>query len=294
MSRFAAVFLAACLGFFLPTHASEKKRSLELEELAAVTENLPHAVRAGMLVRKYYSIYPRMDFKSYDSESLRIRFDSANVVAFYSHDAAISSEIEAMYRILLESGMSNSDDRDAAIGAQIISRRFDMVNQISGLSSTDRAFRIPNIESKDLSELDRWQILSLRGEVLRREAFEIEKGDFVVIISSPLCAFSRAASSFIQGDEMMSHFFSRQGIWLMPPMRRLYLDRVVSWNKSHPDQEMVWAYKASNWPIIDNWSTPVFYFIRKGVVVEKITGWPKNGANAPVLRSAIQRFAAPH
>lgn len=294
MSRLAVALHILYLVFFLPAHAVEKNHSLEFEEFAAATENLPHAARAGMLVRKYYSIYPKLDFGNYGAEALRARFDTANVVAFYSHDESISSEIEEMYQILSKLGISNSEDRDAAIGAQIISRRFDRVGKISRLGLTGKAFEIPQIDPNGVSDLDRWQILSIKGEILRREVIGVDKGDFVIVVASPLCAFSRAASKAIQNDVMMSRFFSRQGIWLMPPMRRLYLDRVASWNVSNQDQEMVWAYKASNWPVIDNWSTPVFYFIRNGAVVEKITGWPKNGGNIPALRSAIRRFTAQH
>jgi len=78
----------------------------------------------------------------------------------------------------------------------------------------------------------------------------------------------------------------------VPPMRQLHVDRVALWNKLHPTQVMALAYKTKNWPIIDDWSTPIFYFVRNGIVVDKVVGWPKDGRNTPLLRAAISRFGA--
>lgn len=292
MKNKATILLAIFMWFSLATKATEISRRQELESLASVTENLPQSVRAGMIVGKYRSFYPKIEFASYGAIELRVRFDAADVAEFYSHDEVIAAELLAMYKILFNKGLATSDDHDAVIGAQVLSRSFESIADIPSISSVQGALAVPVIESKVMSEEEKWQILTVDSRGLTREVREIEGGDAVVIVSSPLCGFSKAASDAIEHDAALTEFFTKYGLWLVPPMRQLHVDRVALWNKLHPTQVMALAYKTKNWPIIDDWSTPIFYFVRNGIVVDKVVGWPKDGRNTPLLRAAISRFGA--
>lgn len=42
------------------------------------------------------------------------------------------------------------------------------------------------------------------------------------------------------------------------------------------------AYRQAEWGIVDNWDTPVFYFIRDGKLFGKITGWSLDSTRGPM------------
>jgi hypothetical protein len=48
---------------------------------------------------------------------------------------------------------------------------------------------------------------------------------------------------------------------------------------------MEFAYKREEWPMIERWETPVFYFFRDGRVVGKVIGWPVAGRKNEIRRS---------
>lgn len=291
MKKTAPILISILMGISAATAAAaEISHRQEIEDLASVTDNLPEAVRAGMIVGRYRFFYPTGEITSSGVDVLRARFDAADVAVFYSHDDEIASELLAMYKVLFNESLATPADRDIVAGAQILTRSFENIADIPDTSSAHGAFDVPVIESKVAHKEDQWQVLEINNRGLTREARKVDKEDVVVIISSPLCGFSKAASDAIEKDDTLSAFFSKYGLWLVPPMRRLHVNRIASWNELHPTQMMALAYKTKNWPIIDDWSTPVFYFVSNGIVVDKVVGWPKDGRNIPLLRAAISRF----
>ena len=289
MKRIA--FAAALIFTALSSSAiSQDDRGPEIEQLAEITRNLSRTTRAGMIAQRYHSLYPKKDLNLFSKEELRARFDSANIAVFYSHDQKIAGEMISLYNTLHAKGAEKPEDLFTVAGAQIISRNFDRFDEISGSESLPKEFHIPAIEDHISNESIKWQILSPFPNKLVRENFPIDKGAYVIIVSNPLCGFSIAASKAIQSDGDLSNFLSKHGLWRVPPARRLYNNEAVAWNASHPSQKMVLAYKNESWPIIDDWSTPIFYFIKNGAVVDKVTGWPKNGQNLNQLHGAIDRF----
>jgi hypothetical protein len=55
------------------------------------------------------------------------------------------------------------------------------------------------------------------------------------------------------------------------------------WNHEHPAMQHTIAYRNDEWPMIDWWGTPTFYFIKDGAVIAKFVGWPKEGRRAELL-----------
>jgi len=50
---------------------------------------------------------------------------------------------------------------------------------------------------------------------------------------------------------------------------------------------MVLAYDYHEWPMIDRWYTPVFYFLRNGRLVSEVIGWPRAGRKTEIV-AALQ------
>ncbi|HTX59458.1 MAG TPA: hypothetical protein VMH02_07220, partial [Verrucomicrobiae bacterium] len=63
---------------------------------------------------------------------------------------------------------------------------------------------------------------------------------------------------------------------------------VAAWNRRHPREPMTFAYAESEWPAIDRWELPVFYFFRDGKLAAEVVGWPRGGRKPQILRALQQ------
>ena len=43
------------------------------------------------------------------------------------------------------------------------------------------------------------------------------------------------------------------------------------------------ADQRADWPALDSWGTPTFYFFQRGALVSKVRGWPRAGRRAELL-----------
>jgi hypothetical protein len=123
---------------------------------------------------------------------------------------------------------------------------------------------------------------------LARLPVEPKNANFVVVVAHPLCHFSQNAISAIAADPELSAGL-KQAIWLAPPDGNLRLDVFRNWNRIHPLQRMAIAYTKTEWPSIDSWETPTFYFFRKGELVGKVAGWPVSG-HSQELREQLRKL----
>ena len=109
----------------------------------------------------------------------------------------------------------------------------------------------------------------------------------MVVISHPLCHFSRNAMAAIEADPALSKAMARS-LWLAPVDRKLNLEVIRQWNGEHPEHPMVIAFDRAEWPDFDSWSTPMFYFLRDGKLVSVVEGWPSEGNKEALLKAAEQ------
>jgi hypothetical protein len=105
----------------------------------------------------------------------------------------------------------------------------------------------------------------------------------VVVVSSPLCHFCKDAMRDIQADPQLRELFRAHAKWLAPQDGRFNLKIIQKWNREHPGQEITVAFRREEWPLIDYWGTPTFYFLEKGALKAKVQGWPKGGRRAELL-----------
>jgi hypothetical protein len=122
---------------------------------------------------------------------------------------------------------------------------------------------------------------------LRRNV-DLQRPAQVVIVSHPLCHFSQAAVQDIQADPVLDKVFREHAKWLVPQDAHLYFDIMQRWNREHPGREVTMTVRREEWPMIDSWSTPTFYFLENGVVSAKVEGWPKGGRR-PELLAALRQ-----
>lgn len=123
------------------------------------------------------------------------------------------------------------------------------------------------------------------GSKLERRSVDLRSGRRIVVVSSPLCHFSRRAIRSIENDAALRALFHEHAVWLVPPDQSTPFQTIAKWNRVHPQESMAVAYRREEWPMVDRWETPVFYFFRGGRVVGKVIGWPVAGRKAEIRRS---------
>jgi len=50
---------------------------------------------------------------------------------------------------------------------------------------------------------------------------------------------------------------------------------LIRWNREHPLTAIASAYRENEWPLIDTWEMPTFYFLKAGVLQAKVVGWQR-------------------
>lgn len=126
-------------------------------------------------------------------------------------------------------------------------------------------------------------VVSPDGQELFRRSVDLSGPAQIVVVAHPRCHFSRNAMLAIEADPILSGAFQGVAKWVTPPDFRFEIDAVRRWNEEHPATNLTLAYKIDEWPELDGWGTPTFYFFRNGSLETKVTGWPKGGRRDELL-----------
>lgn len=113
------------------------------------------------------------------------------------------------------------------------------------------------------------------GSVLVRQSIDLSSNK-VVIIGHPHCHFSRNAMADIADDPELADSLQSNAVWLAETFASLTDGAIVEWNRAHPAQKFRYVASESDWPEINYWGTPSFYFFKNGRLVKKVIGWPND------------------
>jgi hypothetical protein len=123
---------------------------------------------------------------------------------------------------------------------------------------------------------------------LVRRSVDVHLPAQVIAVTSPMCHFSQDAMHAIERDPVLDRVLGTHTIWLAPQDVPLDVKRFETWNRDHPGKAATWAFRRDEWPMIDAWGTPTFYFLQHGQVRAKVIGWPREGRRAELLAAAKQ------
>jgi hypothetical protein len=118
-----------------------------------------------------------------------------------------------------------------------------------------------------------WQ-LAANGSSLESHTFQMDRDAAVVVVASPWCSFSNAASIAIANDSELSMLMAQHSTWVLAQMSVPDFEDIRKWNETFPGRPLQMVDRNADWPDINLWETPVFYFYRDGGIVSTVTGWP--------------------
>lgn len=130
-------------------------------------------------------------------------------------------------------------------------------NDITILADSDARLFIDYKESK--------KEFSIKDLVLNNKSL-------IVVVSHPFCHFSQDARDFIANSELLKKTFEENALWLIPPNGKLDISSVTQ-DPHSKDFPFKFVYDQDQWPEIDYWGTPTFYFYKDGELKYKVVGW---------------------
>lgn len=269
---------------FTQFHQAVKKASLK-----------PEPEQSRFVARRYFQLFsnsfsPKSIARTSDKD-LSFLVRAAELAEAYSFSHSDLGQLKLALNELERRGVATDDDRLSLYKALVSLREFSEARKLIREHPTIKAEPIPSVVS-DISEgtvgATFYTVAEERLEIRRRPA-KVATGTHLIIVSHPLCGFSRAAMETFVADPLLSTPIKRYAIWLAPVDRAIYFDEVQKWNRSHPETQVVIAHSRTEWPFITEWATPNFYLVRDGKLIGHMTGWPKDGSSRDELIALLRK-----
>lgn len=202
---------------------------------------------------------------------------AAGVLGFFSDTRSDLEWIERPLRELERRGSASEDDRLVYFRALVGLRLFDTARAYRDAHGLREAEPIPDITSAMTGVSEGpivYEAAPDTATLVRRRA-RIDAGVHLVVVSLPLCGFSRSAMETLSDDPVLGSFIRERTTWLAPVARRLDFDALQAWNRAHPATPVVLAERREDWSFIKAWSTPTFHVLKDGQLIGSFEGWPR-------------------
>lgn len=209
------------------------------------------------------------------NEDVEDFFEISMTLSFYSHSPRHTHEMRRAYdemaRRKLATKRMGQRMRDHYVASRMIKEasEFTRSHPDLGLES------LPEFKSSGPAlQAPRLWRLSPDGKVMSEEHFQLGDAPRVVVVSSPWCSFSQAASTAIARDGQLSELMRRGSTWILGQSMIPNFKDIQKWNESFPGRPMLVVDRNAEWPWIPGWDSPGFYFMKDGRVVTEVIGWP--------------------
>lgn len=274
--------------------AAMEQRFAELSRIEGVARNLPERQRIAVIGTGYDRMVAHLrkhdDLGRVKDDDLETLYRAARLAAFYTHDQRHVRDMASFLNALQERGLASKTDYGKMYEVFIGSRMLTEARALARQHPMSELEVLPELhEAVDIvpGQPTEWIVNPNHRELLRRNA-DLHLPVQVVVVAHPLCHFSRAAVHDIEADPVLGEIFQKYAKWLAPQGSRIDFDVVQQWNRQHPGEEVTLAFQRDEWPMIDSWATPTFYFLKDGAMVAKVEGWPKAGRRAELLAALRQ------
>jgi hypothetical protein len=257
------------------------RRNVVLHEVAtrAVASKINDRYRA--LISPYQTTAAVAKLRN---EDLALLFQSAYVTFFYTVSPGPLDDMQLDLAEIHRRGIAHTGE-DAKVYASLIEiRYFAQAQAFAKLYPRALTEAVPVVADDRTRQGPTALLVEAGGSKLVRRSVDFRNRQ-IVVVSSPLCHFSQRAIRSIESDADLRPLFHDHAVWVVPPDQSTPFTTVAQWNRLHPHESMAVAYRREEWPMIDLWETPVFYFLRDGRVVSKVVGWPIAGRKAEIRRS---------
>jgi len=290
----ASIPLAACASSrtsaSIPLLAERYDSLLKTEKSTESLSTRNRTVQISHAYDELFSLLPdQRDVKGLTDSDLTLLFDASSRSEFYTAKPSYARNMLLLFGEMEARGIATRESFIDMQSALVESRMLAEARQFSKSHPSAGLVLLPEFRDGD-NFLDRgpteWKV-SQESPLLTRENIVMSSPAQVIVIGSPLCHFSQNAIHDLSHDAELMSALTDHVQWLAPPDGSINFDVFQNWNREHPEAPMDIAYRREEWPMIDSWNTPTFYFFKRGKLVAEVAGWPKEG-NRNELRRALR------
>ena len=214
-------------------------------------------------------------FANLGDDDVRDFYDASRMAAYYSYAPSAALQMRRAWDELDRRHVAPPGAADEIVETYVAARLFADADAFYRAHRS--AVRVPPPAFVDLSgRTASMTLLDVAdgGAMVRRREFSRRDGAKVVVIGSPWCPYSRAATEAIESDAGLAPLMAAHATWVIPQQIVRDVRSVAQWNLAHPAAAMALMFRHSEWPFVRSTATPAFYFFRDGRLVSSFSGWP--------------------
>lgn len=236
------------------------------------------------LFAQFKSNLEGIKWKNVNKENLGKWFELLYVMDFYSNNKEVTVLMQDVFEEMLKKNrMAELQTRLKDLESSLIKSR--MFNELDYLKKRYPDFiysELPKIIYTE-KEKNTLSLLSINSDNSLKQIDYRLSGLNIIIVSHPLCRFSKNARESIAKEPLVSEAFEKYGLWLVPQQRQFYLDAIIS-EKHTKKYPFYHVWDESEWKGIEFYQTPNMYFLKDGKIVGSVDGWPEGGRMEEVKR----------
>lgn len=268
--------------------SSEAVTKLEAFSTAIEASSLRDEALARFVAAYFDTHFDRsVDWNQLSAEELEAEFKAADLAAFHTMSPVYVERMSLALARLQSHGLATPSQYKLLYGDSLLAGMYDQARQLQMSHPRLNLPPVPSITALDVSpESGDLFLLARSTDELQVVERDDSSGTEIVIISHPLCHFSARAFEAITAEGELREVFSDHAVWVVPPQRRLYTDEILEWAKQDSSQSILQAFRPPAGSIFQTRTTPTFFFIKDGEVVDKLVGWPEGG-NMQALKAKM-------
>ena len=223
-------------------------------------------------------------------DGLRSFFRASSVAVFYTGNPAYLDLMERSLAELERRNIMSTGLQTQMYEAYVRTRRLDAARGLAARARLQGIRPIPSITYASRLDLGKpaWFRLEGNGESLLLENPTLDPEFQVIVTTGAYCNPSHRALREIHQDKALADLLGRHALWVMPADSTIHDAVLKQLTLDYPEFRVGIAYGKRNWPIVDNWATPIFHVLKDGRLVDQVVGWPEGG-RAEALRKALSR-----
>lgn len=224
-----------------------------------------------------------------DNAELEYLFDVTSLTIFYANNDRLTKKLSTIFSELDKRHLVTTKHIEKLFSAFISSRLFDEAEALKKRLKQNNFELIPllKVNAQNTTSLfSEWRIDDA-SESMERQNFDLTNGETIVVLTHPRCHFSQNAITSILNDPDLKAMFETHAHLIAPQTDKIDFKLLQYWNKAYPTLPIALMHKHDEWPFIEEWGTPQFYFLKNGEVKAHVEGWPKAG-NKDKLLAAFQ------
>lgn len=250
---------------------------------AYVIETLPERVIEGKHADvRIHEKYDELGFDEFSSsldeltdEELTYLMRAAWLVVHELPHSGLAARMSEVFEVLRHRDAVEGPHIRTMYRAWVRIKEFDQANELKADFPEITLTALPEIlEGDDLSASDR-RVLRVHPteHSVVREGADWDSGKKVIVAASPNCGWVDMAARDIFSNAELAAFFQERALWLATGEESLLqIESIRSWNDRFPTDMRI-VESPEKWPILKHRSTPTFYVLEDGIVIETLRGW---------------------